>query len=87
MSSAIHPGGLGRILSQIRFVSTFNIAASWDNPARPRNALRVLYSERLVASTASVLSQIGYRSGMVVHAVEADTGLGIDAVGQRPVGQ
>ncbi len=78
MSPKVHPGGLGRILSQIRFGSTLNIAASLANPARPRHALRGVYAERLVASTASVMSQIGYKSGMVVHGTDAKTGLGMD---------
>ena len=80
MSPAIHPGSLGRILSQIRFGSTLNIAASLANPARPRNALRGVYSERLVASTAAVMSQIGYKSGMVVHGTDSSTGLGMDEI-------
>jgi len=78
MSPAIHPGGLGRILSQIRFGSTLNIAASLANPARPRQAVRGVYSKPLVATTAAVMAQIGYQHGMVVHGVDQASGLGMD---------
>ena len=44
MSPAVHPGGLGRILSQIRFGSTLNIAASLANPVRPTHGVRGVYA-------------------------------------------
>jgi anthranilate phosphoribosyltransferase len=78
MSPAVHPGGLGRILSQIRFGSTLNIAASLANPARPRQALRGVYSQQMVTTTAAVMAQIGYQHGMVVHGIDQTSGLGMD---------
>ena len=67
MSVKIHPFGLGRILSQIRFGTTLNIAASLANPARPTHGLRGVYAESLLKPVAEVMSSIGYRRGMVVY--------------------
>lgn len=78
MSQQIHPGGLGRILSQIRFGTTLNIAASLANPARPRSALRGVYSASLVEPVASVMRKIGYRRAMVVYGGIDGSKLGID---------
>ena len=60
MSPAVHPGGLGRILSQIRFGSTLNIAASLANPARPTHGVRGVYSDTLIAPVGEVMLGIGY---------------------------
>lgn len=67
MSAKVHPGGLGRILSQIRFGTTLNIAASLANPARPTHGLRGVYAESLLAPVSDVMVAIGYERGMVVH--------------------
>ncbi|MCI5137253.1 MAG: anthranilate phosphoribosyltransferase, partial [Candidatus Electrothrix sp. AR1] len=67
MSPKIHPFGLGRILSQIRFGTTLNIAASLANPARPTHGLRGVYAEFLLNPVAEVMASIGYQRGMVVH--------------------
>ncbi|MEI6215179.1 MAG: anthranilate phosphoribosyltransferase [Desulfuromonadales bacterium] len=67
MSPLIHPGGLGRILSQIRFGTILNIAASLAHPARPSRALRGVYSAALVEPVARLMSTIGYRKALVVH--------------------
>lgn len=67
MSAKVHPGGLGRILSQIRFGTTLNIAASLANPAKPTHGLRGVYSESLVAPVSDIMASIGYLRGMVVH--------------------
>lgn len=78
MSSQVHPGGLGRILSQIRFGTTFNIAASLANPARPRRAMRGIYSRELLEPVSRIMKQIGFQRALVVHGcVDAD-GTGID---------
>ncbi|MBC2711902.1 MAG: anthranilate phosphoribosyltransferase [Desulfosarcina sp.] len=50
MSPKIHPMALGRILSQIHFGSTLNIAASLANPAMPRTGARGVYSRMDEAS-------------------------------------
>ncbi len=52
MRSKVHSGALGRILSQIRFVSTLNIPASLANPCRPKLGLRSVYSEKLLPVAA-----------------------------------
>jgi anthranilate phosphoribosyltransferase len=67
MSPQVHPSGLGRILSQIRFGSTLNIAASLANPARPTTALRGVYSETMLDSVMQVMREIGYERALVVH--------------------
>lgn len=67
MSAKIHPFGLGRILSQIRFGTTLNIAASLANPARPTHGLRGVYAESLLRPVAEVMAAIGYQRGLVVH--------------------
>jgi anthranilate phosphoribosyltransferase len=80
MSPHVHPGSLGRILSQIRFGSTLNIAASLANPCRPSHGLRGVYSPGLVSKTAEVMRRIGYRRGLVVHGMDDATGLGMDEI-------
>ncbi|MHC4872237.1 MAG: anthranilate phosphoribosyltransferase [Planctomycetota bacterium] len=67
MSPKVHPGGLGRILSQIRFGTTLNIAASLASPVKPTHGLRGVYVEELLDPVSQVMSSIGYQKGMVVH--------------------
>ncbi len=78
MSAKVHPGALGRILSQIRFGSTLNIAASLANPCRPTLGLRGVYTEKLLQKAAEVMRSIGYERGMVVYGKDADSGHGMD---------
>lgn len=78
MSPTVHPGGLGRILSQIRFGSTLNIAASLANPARPTHGVRGVYSERLVAPVGELMAEIGYERALVVHGLDDDRERGMD---------
>jgi len=66
MSAKVHPGRLSRILSQIRFGSTLNIAASLSSPVRPTHGLRGVYAESLVGPLCDVMAAIGYIRGMVV---------------------
>ncbi|MBI5846693.1 MAG: anthranilate phosphoribosyltransferase [Nitrospirae bacterium] len=80
MSSHVHPGALGRILSQIRFGSTLNIAASLANPARPTLGLRGVYSDSVMPSVVEVMQKIGYQRGMVVYGIDSDSGLGMDEI-------
>jgi anthranilate phosphoribosyltransferase len=67
MSPAVHPGGLGRILSQIRFGSTLNIAASLANPVRPAYGVRGVYSDAMITAVGEVMLEIGYQHALVVH--------------------
>ncbi|MDO9528416.1 MAG: anthranilate phosphoribosyltransferase [Syntrophales bacterium] len=78
MSSKVHPGALGRILSQIRFGSTLNIAASLANPCRPTYGLRGVYAEQLVQPVAEIMREIGYERGMVVYGKDVVSGHGMD---------
>jgi anthranilate phosphoribosyltransferase len=80
MSPKVHPAALGRILSQIRFGSILNIAASLANPARPTHGLRGVYKDSIVPSVADVMQKIGYKKGMVVYGTDSTTGLGMDEI-------
>jgi anthranilate phosphoribosyltransferase len=79
MSSRVHPQALFRILSQISFGSTFNIAGSLSNPARPRYGLRGVHSRDLVEPVGKVMKEIGYRRAMVVHGLDG-SGRGMDEI-------
>lgn len=78
MSSLVHPGGLGRILSQIRFGTTFNIAASLASPARPKVAMRGVYARPLIEPVGQVMRKIGYRRALVVHGRIEGMTVGVD---------
>lgn len=78
MSPRVHPGGLGRILSQIRFASTFNIAASLANPVLPRIGVRGVGSHEQIEPALDVMSRIGYRKAIVFHGFEQDGNRGMD---------
>lgn len=78
MSAQVHPAALGRILSQIRFGSTLNIAASLANPARPERAVRGVHSEALVPRVAGVMRRIGMTHGWVVHGMDDRQAGGMD---------
>lgn len=78
MSPKVHPGALGRVLSQIRFGSTLNIAASLANPCRPTYGLRGVYTEKLLHKAADVMRSIGYERGMIVYGKDKDSGNGMD---------
>ncbi len=78
MSAKVHPGGLARILSQIRFGSTLNIAASLANPVRPTYGLRGVYAESLVDPVGDIMAAIGYERGMVVYGKAKDQQGGMD---------
>lgn len=67
MSASVHPQALGRILSQIRFGSILNIAASLANPVRPRFGVRGVHRADFTAKVAAVMKAIGYERGMVFH--------------------
>ncbi len=66
-SQKIHPGGLGRILSQISFGTILNTAASLANPALPRHGVRGVYSREMLQSVPRVMGEIGYKKALVVH--------------------
>jgi len=78
MSPKIHPMALGRILSQIYFGSTLNIAASLANPALPSIGVRGVYAKQMVRPVAEVMREIGYTSAIVLHGEITDFGKGMD---------
>ncbi len=78
MSSAIHPGALGRILSQVFFGSTLNIAASLANPALPRRAIRGVYNKEMILPVIKVMKAIGYERAVVLYGAIDKTDKGMD---------
>jgi len=78
MSPRVHPKALGRILSQIRFGSTMNIAASLANPARPRRAVRGVWSPAMLETVPPVLKAIGMERAWVVHGLVGEDRPGHD---------
>lgn len=78
MSPHIHPNALGRILSQIFFGSTLNIAASLANPALPAIGVRGVYARDMIMPVAKVMQEIGYHSAIVLHGEVEGSGLGMD---------
>ena len=78
MSPLIHPRALGRILSQIYFGSTLNIAASLANPALPSIGVRGVYAREMIRPVADVMKEIGYKSAIVLHGTIDDSNKGMD---------
>lgn len=78
MSPHVHPGALGRILSQIRFGSTFNIAASLASPCRPTHGLRGVHSPSAMKQVGSAMHAIGYQRALVCHGWNSDRTSGMD---------
>ncbi len=78
MSPAIHPMALGRILSQINFGSTLNIAASLANPAMPRIGVRGVYARETIAPVIRVMKAIGYKRALVYHGTIEGSDKGMD---------
>jgi anthranilate phosphoribosyltransferase len=78
MSPMIHPMALGRILSQIYFGSTLNIAASLANPALPSIGVRGVYAKQMIRPVAEVMQEIGYTSAIVLYGEIDDFDKGMD---------
>lgn len=78
MSALVHPQALFRILSQISFGSTLNIAASLANPALPKIAVRGVYNKALLKPVARVMAAIGYKQALVIYGSVAGSKLGMD---------
>ncbi len=79
-SAQVHPRALFRILSQIRFGSVLNIAASLASPCRPTHAVRGVYSAGLLPAVAEVMQAVGYRRAMVVHGFDGRGDEGMDEI-------
>ncbi|NPV05068.1 MAG: anthranilate phosphoribosyltransferase [Syntrophaceae bacterium] len=78
MSAQVHPSGLGRILSQVRFGTTLNIAASLANPALPRIAVRGVGEAGQIGPTLDVMERIGYRKAILCHGWDERRQQGMD---------
>ena len=78
MSPQVHPRALGRILSQIYFGSTLNIAASLANPAMPRRAVRGVYAKEMILPVVNVMKAIGFERAVVLHGAIDGTDKGMD---------
>ena len=78
MSPKVHPQALGRILSQIAFGTTLNIAASLANPAAPQYAVRGVYDKELVEPVAQVMKEIGFKRALVVFGSDGGGTKGMD---------
>jgi hypothetical protein len=78
MSPEVHPRALGRILSQIRFGSTLNIAASLASPCRPTHALRGGHWVAAMEQVGAVTRAIGYKRALIVHGFNGDKTAGMD---------
>lgn len=78
MSPNVHPNALGRILSQISFGSTLNIAASLASPVKAEIGVRGVYSKDLLKPVAEVMKEIGYKRAVVMHGIIEDHDKGID---------
>lgn len=78
MSPTIHPKALGRILSQISFGSTLNIAASLASPVKADVGVRGVYSKEMIVPVIEVMKEIGYKKAIVFNGSINDNGLSID---------
>jgi anthranilate phosphoribosyltransferase len=78
MSAKVHPNGLFRILSQIRFGSTLHIAASLANPATPMRAVRGVFSAEMIDTTARTMRDIGFEKAFICFGWNADRSAGMD---------
>jgi anthranilate phosphoribosyltransferase len=78
MSASVHPNALGRILSQITFGSTLNIAASLANPALPKHAVRGVYAREMILPVIRVMRAIGYERAIVLYGTIDGSDKGMD---------
>lgn len=78
MSGKIHPKALYRILSQIRFGTVLNVAASLANPALPTYGVRGVYSKEMILPIAEAMREIGYKRAFIIHGRSADGCRGMD---------
>lgn len=67
MSPTVHPNALGRILSQMAFGSTLNIAASLASPVQPTIGVRGVYSKEMIVPVIEVMKEIGYKRAIVFN--------------------
>jgi anthranilate phosphoribosyltransferase len=78
MSPEIHPRALGRVLSNIYFGSTLNIAASLANPAMPGIGVRGVYTREMMMPVLRVMKAIGYERALVLYGTIDNSPKGMD---------
>ncbi len=67
MSPTVHPNALGRILSQMSFGSTLNIAASLASPVLPDAGVRGVFAKEMIRPVIEVMQAIGYKRALVFN--------------------
>jgi anthranilate phosphoribosyltransferase len=80
MSPSVHPQGLFRILSQIKFGTTLNIAGSLASPVLPHFGVRGVFSPQMVDKVAEVMGEIGYQEAYVFHGLRENGEPGMDEI-------
>ena len=80
MSAAVHPKGLFRLLSQIRFGTILNIAGSLASPVLPHLGVRGVFNPDMVDRVARVMREIGYREALVFHGLRDNGQPGMDEI-------
>lgn len=78
MSPKVHPMALGRILSQISFGSTLNIAASLASPVKADIGVRGVYSKNMIRPVIEVMKEIGYKKAIVYNGCINNSNLSMD---------
>jgi anthranilate phosphoribosyltransferase len=75
---AIHPKTLGRVLSQMRFESTFNLVGPLLNPTMPSYKVMGVPHRDTIDIEVRTLRELGFKRAFVMHGVEEETGRGMD---------
>ncbi|MCF8070290.1 MAG: anthranilate phosphoribosyltransferase [Desulfobacterales bacterium] len=78
MSAGTHPTALFRILSQMRFGSILNIAASLANPANPRYGVRGVYAKEMLMPVTETMREIGFKKALIFHGETGNGAGGMD---------
>jgi anthranilate phosphoribosyltransferase len=74
----IHPKTVSRVVSQIRFGSTFNIVGPLLNPTMPSYKVMGVSSLEMIDIEVQVLRELGFQGAFVMHGLEADSERGMD---------
>jgi anthranilate phosphoribosyltransferase len=74
----IHPKTLGRVLSQMRFESTFNLVGPLLNPTMPAYKVMGVPYRDTIEIEVRTLRELGFKRAFVMHGVEEETGRGMD---------
>ncbi|MBN1932428.1 MAG: anthranilate phosphoribosyltransferase [Desulfobacterales bacterium] len=80
MSACVHPHALFRILSQMRFGSILNIAASLANPVKLDYGVRGVYSAEMITPVICSMKEIGFKRALVFHGQSGNGSGGMDEI-------